>query len=236
MSLVFFAVDTVFVMFSAYIILYLYKLLYFKRLPFKKSIPFIILFSLLNSLIHTISLHNSVLNSFRAIILLVISIALMLIFIDKNVVNALIVFIIETIALAISNSIATLLMSKLGYNLPFTELDKNIPLFIVINLITNALFFLLIKLLSPIKHIFGSLKNKKSARVVIFFALLMLITLVSLNFIINFNAVYLTISLLVLIIYCVSLIWVTKYSYQLELWKLEKDQQSFYNQTLENYL
>lgn len=236
MKLVFFAVDAVFVMFSAYIILYLYRLLYFKQQQLKKNILFIILFGSLNSLIHTISLHNNILNSFRPIMMLIISVFLMLVFIDKNVINALIIFIIETLALSIVNLIATLLLRTLGYEISIANLDKNIPLYAAVNIVTNIFLFLLVKLLSPIKHIFSSFKNRKSAQVIIFFTLLMIITLVSINFILNFNAIYLTISLLVLVIYCASLILVTKYSYQLELWKLERDQQNFYNQTLENYL
>lgn len=202
-------------------------------------IIFSVLYGILNGVLST--LWMSVLNIpdnlqfIKQILLFILNIVIIKYFFKIEWIKSILSFCVIIIFMGIGNMVALLPFYLFGINITNDVINVNLFYFIIANLIIYAITYILVKLSVYAKSI-RNIKNLTPIGFLLIFTSIMLMSYITIGYIIKFDLITVLVLLISSLIYFLSSIWFIRIYHKYETQKEEQHQQAFYNESLANTL
>lgn len=227
-------VNTLFAMITGYLVHYFLKTNFNIRSAKTRLVLFIICFGISNGLLSTLCMKYlpSNLQFLKSFFLLILSIIVIKYLLKISLVRALLSFCTIMLAVMLCNFFAPLVFAFFSdVNVTPDVITNNVFLFAVMNALVYF-FTSIIILLTPFAKKLGQFKNLKPVIILLFITLLMLVLNAGVHYIVSFDPISFTATLILSLIYLIVSVWYINNFYKYEMKIEEEKQQAFYNESL----
>ncbi len=227
-------VNTLFAMITGYLVHYFLKTNFNIRSAKTRLVVFIICFGISNGLLSTLCMKYlpSNLQFLKSFFLLILSIIVIKYLLKISLVRALLSFCTIMLAVMLCNFFAPLVFAFFSdVNVTPDVITNNVFLFAVMNALVYF-FTSIIILLTPFAKKLGQFKNLKPVIILLFITLLMLVLNAGVHYIVSFDPISFTATLILSLIYLIVSVWYINNFYKYEMKIEEEKQQAFYNESL----
>lgn len=227
-------VNTLFAMLTGYLVHYFLKTNFNIRSERTRLVVFIICFGLLDGLLSTLCMKYlpDNLQFLKSFFLLILSIAVITYILKISMVRALLSFCTIMLVVMLCNFLAPLVFAFFSnVNVTPDVIAHDIFLFAVMNALVYF-FTSIIILLTPFAKKLGRFKNLKPVIILLIITLLMLVLNAGIHYIVSFDPISFTATLILSLIYLIVSVWYINNFYKYEMKIEEEKQQAFYNESL----
>lgn len=199
-----------------------------------KSIVYILVFGILNGFVSTFLTHgNDLINIFKPIFLLFLSIFIIRVMLSLKIHQGLIAYFSYTIIMGIGNSLVPLIINMSLNEFTTTNMLENASGVLLVNIFSNLIAFIVTFAIKPLRLFINKMISQKTTLSILFITFLVLTANFGMHFYIKiFNITAFIIISILSIIYCIYVIVVSANLIKQETAKLELEQQKFYNESL----
>lgn len=225
-------VNTIFVLVTAYMIYLFVKKYYNTEISFKQKVLFFVCFGLLNSLISSLIMYlvPANLQIMRTLITTFISIIIIWVTLNVNLLKSIISFFIIMMGTGVGNFLIPIVCNILKIG-PIENITKNTCLYFLANIFIYLFTFLFVRF-TPFAKIVGEIKNLKPVAILLVVSLVFMGWHFYLQYEYKYNPFIFIFSLISSFIYLTVSIYYTMQYQKSERISEEQKQQAFYNQSL----
>ncbi|WP_027628088.1 sensor histidine kinase [Ruminiclostridium cellobioparum] len=227
-------VNTLFAMITGYLVHYFLKTNFNIRSAKTRLVVFIICFGISNGLLSTLCMKYlpGNLQFLKSFFLLILSIIVIKYLLKISIIRALLSFCTIMLAVMLCNFFAPLVFAFFSnVNVTPDVITNDVFLFAVMNALVYF-FTSIIILLTPFAKKLGQFKNLKPVIILLFITLLMLVLNAGVHYIVSFDPISFTATLILSLIYLIVSVWYINNFYKYEMKIEEEKQQAFYNESL----
>jgi two-component system sensor histidine kinase AgrC len=200
-----------------------------------KVIAFIVTFGILNGVLSTkIASMGIAINTIKPILLVVCSILLIKLFLGLKLLKSVVVFLLLFVGMGIGNSLGFIILTPFIEGSAVEEITSNAFLYIVSNSIVALSTIIFLYLIKPMSRIIKQILSNKEFAFALIFTLIIIAANSGFHYAIKvFNFTAFLIMTIMSVIYCAYAIFNSTVIYKRQTEKVEKEQQEFYNASLE---
>jgi len=235
MRIEFVLINTAFAMVSAIIVLFSLRFNNFIYNHNRKAV-FVVLFALLNGTLSSyISTLGNFINVFKPFMLIILSVVIIKFVLGTKLVVSITAFLLLSLGMGVGDSFNVIMFGL--FDISVNDIVSN-PFYYIIANISSSLFALLFLLLpKPISSIIKHVSINKDFTIMMIFTIIIITANAGLFLLIDTDDIAaLTIITILSIIYCVYVLFNSFILYKRSIEQIEREQQDFYNKSLENSL